>query len=300
MARIYTTRQLLDPRYIEMMNQSSKNRLDSARQDRANVFNALSKTIGTAATGVGKYIDEEIGKETRRNLLGSYDTSDPLKAAAADKFVQTGDPTAMMNIDQMEKTFKAREEEKSEREAEELLLKKQLFENAVEDIDTYKNDPEKEIAAINRAIEKGIAAKQDITGLQNLLKEKQSEKEEAAWQAKVTKFEEEKAKQQLDYEKEMDENTKKIINEQIARLEEIPSVEEYNYVLNRLKDTAEKHGMRSDFKWPEEKKKARTVRTAKEEDEYQALLLDKQYDRMTIEKQQRLDKLSKLKPYKAK
>ena len=274
MARIYTTRQLLDPRYVDMMNQAANRRLDMASQDRANLLGSLSKTVGAASTGFGKYLDEETGKETRRALIGNYGENDPLKTAAAEKFIQTGDPSAMMSIDQMEKTFKAREEEKDQREAEEQDLKTKLFKIAVEDIDTYKNDPEKEIAAINKAIEKGVAARQDVTDLQNRLKEAQAEKEEVEWASRVAEFDEEKTKQQLEYEKEMHENIKKILKEQIAGLEKIPSVKQYNYVLNRLKQTAKRHGMVSDFNWPKEQSEYRTP----EEEDMLIPLLAKERD----------------------
>ena len=274
MARIYTTRQLLDPHYVDMMNQAVNRRLDMASQDRANLLGSLSRTVGTASTGLGKYIDEEMGKETRRALIGNYGANDPLKTAAAEKFIQTGDPSAMMSIDQMEKTFNARQEESAQREAEELDLKKQLFDLSVEDINTYKNNPEKEIAAINNAIEKGVTAKQDVTELQNRLKEAQAEKEEVEWASKVADFEEEKDKQQLEYEKEMDENIKKILKEQIAGLDKIPSVRQYNYVLNRLKETAERHGIKSDFNWPVEQSEYRTP----EEEDKLKVLLEKESD----------------------
>lgn len=295
MARIYNTRQFLDPRYIDMMNQSINRRLDTSRQDRANVLGALSNTIGSAASNVGRYIDEERGKESRRSLLGSYDTSDPLKAAAADKFIQTGDPSAMMNIDQMEKTFQARQDEEATRKNEELLLKKQIFENAVEDIDTYRNDPDKKIAAINRAISKGLEAGVDVSDLKLQLQNAQEEKGKAEFIIKEQEFEKQKEAKQSEIKK----RTKDLIEEYVSRLEDIEDKDEYNQSLNELKTMAEANGLRSEIKWPDEKKKSRTQRTAKEEDEYQALLLDKKYNRMTIEKQQRLDKLSKLTPYKS-
>lgn len=295
MARIYSTRQFLDPRYIDMMNQSMNRRLDTSRQDRANVLGALSNAIGSAASSVGRYIDEERGKESRRSLLGSYDTSDPLKAAAADKFIQTGDPSAMMNIDQMEKTFQARQDEEATRKNEELLLKKQIFENAVEDIDTYRNDPDKKIAAINRAISKGLEAGVDVSDLKLQLQNAQDEKGKVEFIIKEKEFEKQKETKQSEIKK----RTKDLIDEYVSRLEDIEDKDEYNQTLNELKTMAEANGLRSEIKWPDEKKKSRTQRTAKEEDEYQALLLDKKYNRMTIEKQQRLDKLSKLTPYKS-
>jgi len=295
MARIYNTRQFLDPRYVDMMNQSINRRLDTSRQDRANVLGALSNTIGSAASNVGRYIDEERGKESRRSLLGSYDTSDPLKAAAADKFIQTGDPSAMMNIDQMEKTFQARQDEEATRKNEELLLKKQIFENAVEDIDTYRNDPDKKIAAINRAISKGLEAGVDVSDLKFELQNAQEEKGKAEFIIKEKEFEKQKEAKQSEIKK----RTKDLIEEYVSRLEDIEDKDEYNQSLNELKTMAEANGLRSEIKFPDEKKKSRTQRTAKEEDEYQALLLDKKYNRMTIEKQQKLDKLSKLTPYKS-
>lgn len=295
MARIYSTRQFLDPRYIDMMNQSMNRRLDTSRQDRANVLGALSNAIGSAASSVGRYIDEERGKESRRSLLGSYDTSDPLKAAAADKFIQTGDPSAMMNIDQAEKTFQARQDEEATRKNEEVLLKKQIFENAVEDIDTYRNDPDKKIAAINRAISKGLEAGVDVSDLKLELQNAQEEKGKAEFIIKEKEFEKQKETKQSEIKK----RTKDLIDEYVSRLEDIEDKDEYNQSLNELKTMAEANGLRSEIKWPDEKKKSRTQRTAKEEDEYQALLLDKKYNRMTIEKQQRLDKLSKLTPYKS-
>lgn len=295
MARIYNTRQFLDPRYIDMMNQSINRRLDTSRQDRANVLGTLSKTIGSAASNVGKYIDEERGKESRRSLLGAYDTSDPLKAAAADKFIQTGDPTAMMNIDQAEKTFKARQDEEAARKNADLLLKKQIFENAVEDIDTYRNDPDKKIVAINSAISKGLEAGIDVSDLKLQLQNAQEEKGKAEFIIKEQEFEKQKEAKQS----EIKMRTKDLIEEYVSRLEDIEDKNEYNQSLNELKTMAEANGLRSEIKFPDEKKKSRTQRTAQEEDEYQALLLDKKYNRMTIEKQQRLDKLSKLTPYKS-
>lgn len=291
MASIYTSRQLLDPNWIYKSNEQS-------RQDYRDRLNSLGETAKWFRDWRNRKAEEEKNvqdQNTRRALLGNYSEQGPVEAAAANRFVETGDPSGIMNLENMKAANKARDEEKTARALEERDLKKRRYELAIRDIES-ETDPSKRIPKIKTALELGIDAGVDVSPLEEMLEQEQEAKGKAEFIMKEKVFDEAKAKERS----EIKQRTKDLIEEYVSRLEDIADKDEYNQVLGELKNMAEANGLRSDIKWPEEKKKTRTARTAKEEDEYQALLLDKQYNRMTIEKEQRFDKLSKLKPYTTK
>ena len=302
MARIYSSRQLLDPAFVNMMNQAVADRLNRQREDRANLYKSLGDTVSGAARGFGKYIDESRAEEkqlkeqaTRAALLGDYGNDDPVTKAVADKFIQTGDPSQLITLRQIQETNDARVAEAEARKNAELELKRRKFDLAKRDIESYTK-PNERISAIKTAIDTGIAANQDVTELENLLEQEQ----EAKGKAEFIEKEKEWDKTQENKQNEIKKRTKDLIEEYVSRLEDIDDKDTYNQTLAELKTMAEANGLRSEIKFPDEKKKSRTTRTAKEEDEYEALMLDSKYGRMTIEKQQRLDKLNKLKPYSSK
>ena len=302
MARIYSSRQLLDPTFVNMMNQNVAERLQASRQDRANLLNKLSGTVAGAARGFGKYIDESQAEEkqlkeqaTRAALLGDYGNDDPVTKAVADRFIQTGDPSQLITLRQIQETNAARARDAEERKEADLELKRRKFDLAKRDIESYTK-PNERISAIKTAIDTGIAANEDVTELENLLEQEQ----EAKGKAEFIEKEKEWDKAQETKQSEIKKRTKDLIEEYVSRLEDIDDKDTYNQTLAELKTMAEANGLRSEIKFPDEKKKSRTTRTAKEEDEYEALMLDSKYGRMTIEKQQRLDKLNKLKPYSSK
>lgn len=132
MARIYTSRQLLDPRYVDMMNRSVDNRLATQRQDRKNVVDSLNRVIYNTALAAGRAADEaekeqqELEKQKqRRKLVGS--PSDPVEAAIADEFVRTGSASGLLQYRSMSETAKAREAEKELQAARNLSANRPKF-----------------------------------------------------------------------------------------------------------------------------------------------------------------------------
>lgn len=249
MARIYTTRQLLDPRYVDMMNQAANRRLDMASQDRANLLGSLSRTVGAASTGLGKYIDEEMGKETRRALVGNYGENDPLKTVAAEKFIQTGDPSAMMSIDQMEKTFKARQEEQEERKTSEKESAEKTYKLAVQSIYS-SNDPAVRIPAIRDAILAGEKAGIDVEYLYDMLKSEQVEKVGQEASAKESEEEKERRNTLLT---DLKDQAAKLKNEASSLNKRDPqAVADFNARRASLQATIDENGMTKDIVVPAE------------------------------------------------
>ena len=269
MASIYTSRQMLDPNWLAKANAMEQ-------QEYQQRMNSLGETANWFRDWRNRKDEEEKqtrDMNTRAALLGDYGKHGPVEAAVANRFIETGDASGIMNVENNKIITQYRQDEINKRKAEDLELKRRKFDLAKRDIESYTK-PNERISAIKTAIDAGIAANEDVTELENLLELEQEAKGK-------TEF------------------IKKEIEERVSRLEDIEDIDEFNQALTELKTMAEAHGLRSKIKFPDEKKKSRTQRTAKEEDEYQALLLDKKYNRMTIEKQQRLDKLSKLTPYKS-
>ena len=301
MARIYSSRQLLDPTFVNMMNQNVAERLQASRQDRANLLNKLSGTVAGAARGFGKYIDESQAEEkqlkeqaTRAALLGDYGNDDPVTKAVADRFIQTGDPSQLITLRQIQETNAARARDAEERKEADLELKRRKFDLAKRDIESYTK-PNERISAIKTAIDTGIAANEDVTELENLLEQEQ----EAKGKAEFIEKEKEWDKAQETKQSEIKKRTKDLIEEYVSRLEDIDDKDTYNQTLAELKTMAEANGLRSEIKFPDEKKKSRTTRTAKEEDELAKLQLRIEAGLpMTVEQTARYEKLSKFTPYK--
>lgn len=289
MASIYTSRQLLDPNWLAKANAMKQ-------QEYQQRMNSLGETANWFRDWRNRKAEEAKqarDMNTRAALLGDYG-NDPITKAAADRFIQSGDPSQLITLRQIQEAETARAADAEKRKAEDLELKRRKFDLAKRDIESYTK-PNERISAIKTAIDAGIAANEDVTELENLLELEQEAKGKAEFIEKEKAFD----KSQETKQNEIKKRTKNLIEEYVSRLEDIDDKDEYNQALTELKTMAEANGLRSEIKFPDEMKKSRTQRTAKEEDEYQALLLDKKYNRMTIEKQQRLDKLSKLTPYKS-
>lgn len=289
MASIYTSRQLLDPNWLAKANAMEQQEY----QQRLNSLDETANWFRDWRNSKAEQEKQTRDMNTRAALLGDYG-NDPITKAVADKFIQTGDPSQLITLRQIQEAETARAADAEKRKAEDLELKRRKFELVKRDIESYTK-PNERISAIKTAIDAGIAANEDVTELENLLEQEQEEKGKAEFIVKEKEWD----KAQETKQSEIKKRTKNLIEEYVSRLEDIDDKDEYNQTLTELKTMAEANGLRSEIKFPEEIKKSRTQRTAKEEDEYQALLLDKKYNRMTIEKQQRLDKLSKLTPYKS-
>lgn len=289
MASIYTSRQLLDPNWLAKANAMEQ-------QEYQQRLNSLGETANWFRDWRNRKV-EQAKQNTRAALLGDYG-NDPITKAVADKFIQTGDPSQLITLRQIQEAETARAADAEKRKAEELELKRRRYELAKRDIESYTK-PNERISAIKTAIDAGIAANEDVTELEKLLELEQEAKGKAEFIEKEKTFDKANETKQ----NEIKNRTKNLIEEYVSRLEDIDYKDEYNQTLNELKTMAEANGLRSEIKFPDEKKESRTQRTAKEEDEYEDLLeLKSDYDKglsnqWTTVQQSRLDKLSKMKPF---
>lgn len=257
---MYTSRQLLDPNMIlERQKQSSEN----IRRG----WEALGNLAG--------YVGDKFEEQNRKNYLAKEkgvekledlpEWQDPQFRAAAYSFSK-GDRSGIDNYYQTKALNKAREEETASRNAEIQATNERYFDLAKRQIDSAIS-PEEKIKAIDNAIQAGIKANKDTTDLENELELAQEEKGKAGFIVKEQKFDEAQAKKNADIKN----RTKNLIEEYVVRLEDIEDKEEYNQALNELKGMAEANGLRSEIKWPDEKKIKKTL-TPKEQDEYNDLL----------------------------
>ena len=108
MARIYQSRNLLDPSLLSVAEQKKQQYIQNNRD----YLNKQTEAINTALQGIGKAATDAYGRYSRRNLVedaesgydkwdkakqDEYNTmkADPYYKAAVDKFIQTGDPSSM-------------------------------------------------------------------------------------------------------------------------------------------------------------------------------------------------------------
>ena len=117
MARIYTSRQLLDPSLISMANQAMQNRLaqDSAR--RKNVIDAWSNVGTTAGSAFDKYMDAKRAEDEQKNRFRNVylrsseeDRRDPLFRAALDEYSRTGSASPLSNLILQRQSAEARKQ----------------------------------------------------------------------------------------------------------------------------------------------------------------------------------------------
>lgn len=240
---MYTSRQLLDPNMImERQKQSSEN------------IRRGWKALGDLAGYVGDKVEEQNRKKyllKDRNVDKIEDLpewQDPQFRAATYSFMK-GDRSGIDNYYQTKALNKAREEETTARNAEIQATNDRYFDLAKRQIDSATS-PEERIRAIDNAIQAGIKANKDTTDLENELELAQEEKNKAEFIVKEQKFDEAQSKKNTDIKN----RTKDLIEEYVVRLEDITDKEEYNQALNELKGMAEANGLRSEIKWPDEKK----------------------------------------------
>lgn len=268
---MYTSRMLLDPQQI--MDFYAKR--DEVTQKGLENLGNLSQYIGDKVEEQNRkdYLAKEKGVE---NLEDLPEWQDPQFRAAAYSFAK-GDRSGIDNYYQTKALNKAREEETAARNAEIQATNERYFDLAKRQIDSAIS-PEEKIKAIDNAIQAGIKANKDTTDLENELELAQEEKGKAEFIVKEQKFDEAQTKKNADIKN----RTKDLIEEYVVRLEDIEDKEEYNQVLNELKGMAEANGLRSEIKWPDEKKIKKTL-TPKEQDEYNDLL-DKKNDGRLVKK----------------
>lgn len=108
MARLYSSRVLLDPSLLSIAEQKKQQYIQNNRD----YLNKQTEAINTALQGIGKAATDAYGRYSRRNLVedaeAGYDKwdkekqeeyntmkADPYYQAAVDRFIQTGDPSSM-------------------------------------------------------------------------------------------------------------------------------------------------------------------------------------------------------------
>lgn len=153
---------------------------------------------------------------------------------------------------------------------------------------------------IENVILEGQKLGYDVSPLLERQKELKGLSEDIRFEDMEKKFNEEKEKKRIETEKQVKARTKALIEEYIARTEDIIDKDEFNQTIDELKKMAEANGLRAEFdkKWPEKRKKSRTNRTYAEEQEFDVLVNKEKNNRLDKKMTERLKELRKLKPYK--
>lgn len=121
MARIYQSRQLLDPSYVQMMNQNFQRQIDSEKERRNKMVQARS-AVAQSIVGASKNImnaakesyDQYQRGEEINNYLSENDLNDPLARAAAERYRTTGDVGPMLSYKQQQANVAAQEAQRNE------------------------------------------------------------------------------------------------------------------------------------------------------------------------------------------
>lgn len=108
MARIYQSRQLLDPTYIEIMNKRFDQQLDSNKEQSRKVLEAYNKLADNLVTRGGNILQtgasmaDYLGRKSDIQSQFSQDElNNPYAQAAADKYIRTGDPSSLLSYRQL-------------------------------------------------------------------------------------------------------------------------------------------------------------------------------------------------------
>lgn len=259
---MYTSRQLLDPNMI----------LERQKQTSENIRRGW-EALGDLAGYVGDKVEEQ---NRKKYLLKDRDVDkiedlpewqDPQFRAAAYSFMK-GDRSGIDNYYQTKALNKAREAEEQKAKEEQNRLNEAKYNLAVQDIDTYKTDPERKINAIKNAISVGDAAGKDTTELKELLKKEQNDLEDSILETRAGEIEAEKEKiEAADYEKELDE-VKAKLKDRIKKLPKNAAAK--NAEIEEISKIASMYGL-TGLDIPEFATIKKTL-TPKEQDEYNDLL----------------------------
>jgi hypothetical protein len=183
MARVYTSRQLLDPSILQMRQQADDAYLQRQQQQRQNFYNslqtganALGKAIGQGIDAYRDYSKNQEDMAKRRELLGNYNLQGPEEAAIGEEYERTGDPSKLLTLRQIKEAQQMREADKVQKEAEAKALTGKKFDLAIQAINN-ESDPAKKIPLIENAIRIGNEAGQDVSSLKNMLGTEQTNKQ---------------------------------------------------------------------------------------------------------------------------
>lgn len=138
MARIYTSRQLLDPSLISMANQAVQNRIAQDAARRRNVIDAWSNVGTTAGSAFDKYMDAKRAEDEQKKRFQSVylrsseeDRRDPIFRAALDEYARTGSASPLSNLILQRQAAEARNQA-----AEDALAERKAKENALKIAET--------------------------------------------------------------------------------------------------------------------------------------------------------------------
>lgn len=121
MARIYQSRQLLDPAYVQMMNQNFQQKIDSEKERRNKMVqarSAVAQSIANASKNIMNAAKESYDQYQRGEEINDYlskeDLNDPLARAAAERYRTTGDVGPMLSYKQQQTNAAAQEAQRNE------------------------------------------------------------------------------------------------------------------------------------------------------------------------------------------
>jgi len=120
MARVYNTRQLLDPNMISILNQQTANKLQFETDQNKAKYDAIRKALGTAGS-VGQNIYEQSKRASEMEDEWSISPevlNDPVYKAAREEYIRTGSsgPLQQFIMQKLAAEAKQRADEKAEAE----------------------------------------------------------------------------------------------------------------------------------------------------------------------------------------
>ena len=130
MARIYQTRNLLDPQMIAMANQSQQNQYNAGHNRIGNITNAVGNALtGLAQAGTDAYntYKENEARDLRERTVNSWNidpvfANDPVFKAAREEYIRTGSTGPLSQLKMQMEAAKARENELAIRKQEAAAL----------------------------------------------------------------------------------------------------------------------------------------------------------------------------------
>lgn len=131
MARLYSTRQLLDPQLISMLNQQAANKMQFEAAQNRNTYDAIRKALSTAGSAGQNVYDQYKREKEVSDIQGITPEmmKDPVFRAAREEYIRTGSSGPMSNYIMQREAAKAREEEAKRRADQEMRDK--AWHNAV-------------------------------------------------------------------------------------------------------------------------------------------------------------------------
>lgn len=108
MARVYQSRQMLDPAFIDIMNKRFDQQIDSNKEQSRKVLEAYSNLADNLVARGGNILQtgasmaDYLGRKSDIQSQFSQDElNNPYAQAAADKYVRTGDPSSLLSYRQL-------------------------------------------------------------------------------------------------------------------------------------------------------------------------------------------------------